>query len=74
MASEVPRSAGQGRTGQATKEGGRSKATWAQDKTRTTPPAKVEQRATQKAGFLTQDKRRGKNGLWPRVAHRMPWS
>jgi hypothetical protein len=72
MASEAPRSS---RAGQATKEGGRSKQPGhktRQDKT--TPPAKVEQRATQKAGFLTQDRRRGKNGLWPRVTHRMPWS
>ena len=46
-----------GQAGQATKDGGRSKQPGhktRQDKT--TPPAKVEQRAMQMAGFLTQDK------------------
>jgi hypothetical protein len=52
MASEAPRSsrAGQGR--QLKREGAASSLGTRQDKT--TPPAKVEQRATQKAGFLTQ--------------------
>jgi hypothetical protein len=55
MASEAPRSAGQGRQGRQPKtKGAASSLGTRQDKT--TPPAKVEQRAMQMAGFLTQDK------------------